>query len=278
MGSLGSFTPISDFGEADWIGPHLERFLPHLDQMVFYADDCKDGSIDIINEFRLHHELGHKIKLYCDKKAGNDESFGRMFNECMWCLDTDLAWFLHPDMWVVNPEAIEKVKASKAIALYTHIESYAGEPDGQLLRIKGDGRINRWKNIYRLRNPNLGCHYYARYPGDLKEDCYFKAITGDSHVFMMDPEHYPYVVEDSGIKVLHFSDVRTYERRYFRMRRYSELQGCKSDFLDKAMKNHPRINFKPGKVQDRTFDFEPAEYPKEFLEARNKWARAGVSK
>jgi hypothetical protein len=238
--------------------------------MVFYADDCRDGTIDIIREFQADHKDGHKIQLFCNKKAGNDESFGRMFNACMWELNTDLAWFLHPDMWVVNPEAIAAVKDSQSVALYTHVESYAGEPGGQLFRIDGSGRTDKWKNIYRLRNPDLGCHYYARYPGDTREDCYFSAITGDSHVFMEDPEHYPYVVEDSGIKVLHFSDVRSFERRYFRMRRYGELQGCQIERLENEIKKHPRITFMDGQYGGRDFRFIPAEYPAEFLAARSK--------
>lgn len=268
--TLGSFTPVSDFGEAVWIGAHLERFLPYLDEMVFYCDDCKDGTDRIIDSFRRGHKDGHKIKLFNGKKAGDDESFGRMFNACMWELSTDLAWFLHPDMWVENPEQIAKVKESKAVALTTHMTSYAGEPGGQLLRIDGDGRTTDWKNIYRLRSPNLGCHYFARFPGDPQEDCYFSKITGDEHVFQYDPSRYPYSVEDSGLKIHHFSDVRSYERRYFRMARYTELSGFPKEHVHAYVTSHPRINFKDGIVKGTSFKFVPTTYPKEFIENREQ--------
>ena len=38
--SIGTFTPTRN--EAQWIGPHIARILPYIDQMVFY-DDSEDG-------------------------------------------------------------------------------------------------------------------------------------------------------------------------------------------------------------------------------------------
>jgi len=254
--------------EKFWIAPHILRVLPHVDQMCFFDGNSTDGTLEIIEQIKNTDPNGHKIKLVKDRDPKDlKDDYVKLFNECMWSLETDLAWFLHPDMWVINPEEINRVRNSDAIALVTHMESYAGEPGGKLYKIE-QGRGELWKNIYRLRNPNLGAHYHGWY-GAANEDVYFREITGDQH------EHhgeqvgrYPYAVEDSGLKVMHFSDVRPYDRRLSRMVTCLLNQGYSAIDAKNIAPTHPRVSLEDGVG----FKFAPAEYPAEFLAAQREVA------
>ena len=260
--SLGSFTLVKN--EARWIGAHLLRVLPFLDQMVFFDGNSTDGTVEIIE--RIAMDYPGKVKLFKNRDPKDLlGAYERMFNDCLWSLDTDLAIFLHPDMFVVNPEKFAQVKKSKAVALSSKMRSFAGEPDGPLLEIVGRAEV--WKNIYRLRNPDLGAHYHGFY-GAVAEDVYFSAITGEQHAhFGGNLKEYPYAVEDSGLEILHFSDVRTRERRIDRMVKCGISQGVTAEkSLDVAVR-HPRVTLEDG----HGFSFIPAEYPDEFLAAKRKY-------
>lgn len=261
--SIGSFTLIRN--EAPWIAAHLLSWLPRLSEMVFFDGNSTDGTLEIIKAIRDNEPDGHKIKLF-EKKDPADlrDSYVGMFNECMWSLKTDLAWFLHPDMVLSQmPYSLDHLEG--CLAASVKMRSFAGEPGGSLYEIKG--RADAWKNIYRLRNPDIGAHYFGHY-GSAEEDVYFRDITGNAHEHHgPDFNRYPYEVDSSGIEVLHFSDVRPYERRLGRMKTCLENQGMpKSQIHDKAV-NHPRVTLKDG----QGFRFEPSEWPAEFVEARNKY-------
>lgn len=257
--SLGTYTLIKD--EACWIAAHILRIIPFVDEMVFFDGNSKDGTIEIIEAIRDSNENGHKIRLFKNKDPKNlQDDYVKVFNECLRSVQSDLAWFLHPDMWVVNPEQILPVKDSQALALSTSIRSFGGDPGGQLYEIKGRGES--WKNIYRVRNPDLGAHYHGYY-GAWNEDVYFSAITGDQHVLHEDHSAYPYSIEKSGIELLHFSDVRTYSRRLDRMKKCLANQGNTSVVAE----NHPRVTLKDG----MGLSFKPTEWPIEIIEARKKY-------
>lgn len=252
--SIGAYTIVKN--ERPWIGPFLASWLPWLDQISLFDGNSTDGTLEIIRDFINRHPHGYKIKLTEDKDPKNlQQDYVKLFNECMWALDTDWAAFLHPDMIPVNPEAIKNI--GDGIAYYSHMDSYAGEPGGALLKI--NGRMKAWKNIYRLRNPNLGAHYFGFY-GAANEDTYFSEITGDNHDFHNDFTKYPYEVKDSGLKVMHFSDVRPYERRLDRMIKCLLNQNYAPEVVEAIAKNHPRVNFK----DCSWMTFEPAEYPEIF--------------
>ncbi len=262
--SIGSFTILKN--ESSWIAAHILRVLPYLDEMCFYDGNSTDGTLDIIEAIKSESPEGRKIKLFrnCDPADLKDD-YVRLFNECLRSLSTDLAIFLHPDMHVVNPARLLDIKASGAVALTTSMRSFAGEPDGPLFEIVG--RQPKWKNIFRLRNPDLGAHYYGHY-GVHNEDVYFQKITGDEHIHY--GEHmdlYPYEVEDSGLEILHFSDVRPYARRLERMRTCMKNQGNNVALAE----THPRVTLKPGDFKYDSFSLVPAEYPAEMLAARNKY-------
>lgn len=261
--SLGTFCIVKN--EARWLRPHISRIIPFIDQMSFFDGNSTDGSLEIIESFAKQY-LG-KIRLVKDRDPKDlKDDYVRIFNGCLHNLDTDLAWFLHPDMWVENPEHILAVRDSKAIALTVNLKSYAGEPDGKLYRI--NGRAQAWKSIYRLKNPDLGAHYWGHYGHDA-EDVYFSAITGSEHnTFNHNFQYYPYPVQSSGLCVRHYSDVRPYERRYSRMVSCLVNQGHPKEAAAQLAAIHPRVTLKDG----GEFGFVEEDYPKEFLEANKEAA------
>lgn len=267
--SLGAFTLVKN--ENQWIAAHLLNIIPWVDEVVLFDGNSTDGTLEIIEAIQAYEKHGEKIKLFRDKDPKDLRGdYVRLFDECLRSLGTDLAAFIHPDMLLVNPSQILAVKDSPAVALTTSIKSFAGEPGGELLRIKG--RQSLWKNIYRLRKPDLGAHYAGFY-GAAEEDVYFSAITGNQHHhYGPDLDKYPYEIEHSGIEILHFSDVRPLSRRIGRMRSCLLNQGYSPDDAEKILAAHPRVTLKSGTdLVGNQYEFAPAEYPAEFLEARRKY-------
>lgn len=223
--------------------------------MVFLDGDSTDRTLEIIEQFKKHHPLGHKIKLMVDRDPKNlRDDYVRLFNEALRSLDTDLAWFVHPDMVIL--EAGDPSKLKDAIAGSCVMKSYGGEPNGQLFEIV-QGRADRWKNIYRLRNPDLGAHYHGWY-GAANEDVYFSEITGSAHDFHGPHfNRYPYPVIDSGFVLAHYSDVRPLSRRLDRMEKCLVNQGYAPETVKELASKHPRVTLK----DDGGFKFVPSDYP-----------------
>lgn len=253
--TIGSFCLIKN--EGLWIKEHLRSWLPILDSMSFFDGGSTDGTLEAIEEAQKG-PYGAKVKLFKDKDPIDlQEDYQRLSNECMRSLDTDMAMFLHPDM-MYDYGCFDLPKG--CISATIGVESYAGNPDGDIYKILGRG--DRWKNIYRLRNPDLGAHYFGHY-GAWNEDTYFSEITGDSHEFHgSNFNAYPYPVHNTGLVVRHYSDVRPYERRLDRMIKCLLNQGNKEDIINKA-KNHPRVSL----VSGQGFSFERVAKPK-FLEGK----------
>jgi len=248
--SIGSFTLIKN--EIPWIEQHIENAAPHLDEMVFFDGNSDDGTHEVLHRMADKYK---NIKVVCAKDPGNLlEDYTRLSNEAMHTLKTDWGMFLHPDMWVENPEQFRAAGKMQGAALSVDMTSYAGDPDGQLFKISA-GRSRAWKNIYRLRNPDLGAHYHGHY-GAANEDVYFYQITGDSHDFFgPDFGRYPYEVLDSGLRIHHFSDVRP---RYQRMATCLRNQGCPPDRIDELARTHPRVSLVPTEY----FKLTPCEDPR----------------
>lgn len=253
--SIGTFCLC--LNEADWIGPHILSILPHVDEMVFYDGGSDDGTLEIIRECRKLAG-GGKIKLFEDKDPADLRGdYVKLSNEAMWELKTEFAWFCHPDMFLVKPGSIGE--AWDLPAYTTNLISFAGTP-GQEIRKITSGRGGVWKNMYRLRNPDLGAHYWGDY-GAANEDVYFSKITGDSHEFYgQSIDRYPYQIGDSKALLYHFSDVRTKKRRTGRMLACLENQGVPWEVAEKEAPRHARVTLKDG----MGFKFEPAEYPIDF--------------
>jgi glycosyltransferase involved in cell wall biosynthesis len=258
--SIGTFTIVKNEGE--WIAAHVLRALPVIDEMVFFDGNSTDGTLEIIRAIRDTEPGGHKIKLF-ENRDPNDlqDDYVRVFNDCLREVKSDYAFFAHPDMWLVDPAQVLEAKKKCAVAMSVKLRSFAGEPDGPLFEIKGRGE--RWKSIHAT---SMGLVYHGHY-GAWNEDVYPTAIVGDSREFHGDNfTWYPYGVEESGIELLHFSDVRPYPRRLGRMVTCLMNQG-KSNVVEQAS-IHPRVTLKDG----AGFKFVPAKYPEEFLSFNRKYA------
>lgn len=257
--TIGSFILIRN--EADWLRAHLVNLLPHIDEMVFFDGNSTDGTLEILKAFKSRHPHGRKIKLFQDKDPRDiKDDYVRLFNECLRSLSTDLALFIHPDMFVDNPEALRDITGDSP-AYSCHMTSYAGNPGGKLYRINGRGEA--WKNIYRLK-PDLGAHYHGHY-GAANEDVYFSEITGDEHKHHgTDFNKYPYPVTDSSLKIHHFSDVRSFNRRLGRMVSCLLAQGYSVADAKRLAATHPRVTLKDG----MGFTFSECEYPEAMIDAR----------
>lgn len=265
--NFGTFTLIKN--EIQWIGPHLCAWLPYVDEMVFYDGNSTDGTISTIELVRDQHELGKKIKLFKNKDINDfDEDYTKMSNLCLHELSTDFAMFLHPDMF--PSKGMENLKNLNAIAYTTHKVSYAGDNMFELLKFK-NGRNELWKDIMRLNNPDLGLHYFGAY-GAANEDTYFSAITGNEHLFYGTSFNlYPYPIDDSGLWIDHFSDVRPYKRRFERMYKSLLNQGRGTVEALSEAENHPRVSLK----SDSIFQLEPVEIPKSYMHALDVYEKLG---
>ena len=236
--SIGSYILIKN--EKQWIGPHIMAWLPYLDELVFYDGNSTDGTIEDIVSVMKYHPLGGKIRLFWNKDpqdlAGD---YTRLFNDCLHELNTDFAFFLHPDMFPISgQENLQNLKPNHAF--FTHMKSYAGDNMDDVSLIVS-GRMEPWKNIMRLNNPDLGLHYHGAY-GAADEDMYFSAITGSEYkTYKQHMDLYPYGVYDSGVHIAHFSDVRPYERRLGRMVSCLKNQGYPEDILIDLAKTHSRV-------------------------------------
>lgn len=255
---IGSFTLIKD--EAEWIGGHLEMWLPLLSEMVFFDGNSTDGTQQIILDVAHNHPMGHKVKLFTDKDPKDlRDDYVRVFNECLKSVESDHAAFIHPDMIPVTMGW----NLYNAPAHFMRVESYAGDSMSDLQHIKR-GRTDKWKNIYQLK-PDLGAHYFGHY-GSAEEDIYFSEITGDSHEIYADLARYPYRIADSGIKILHFSDVRPYSRRLDRMAKCLANQGHGPANVEKLAPLHPRVSLK----NNLAFEFS-RDIPADSLAAINRF-------
>lgn len=265
--TLGTFTLIKN--EAIWIAGHLDNALPIVDHMVFLDGNSTDGTLEALREAK-DGPLGHKLTVVEDMDPIDlKDDYVRLFNIALKSLNTDLGWFLHPDMYIVPDGSVERFlgRSEGVVAGITKIRSVAGEPDGELKEIV-KGRNKTWKNIYRLRNPDLGAHYAGWY-GAWNEDVHFTAYDGDNDEIFYDGEHvgceysrYSFPVDETGITTIHFSDVRPYERRLSRMVTCLGNQKYQDKVIQKMAVSHPRVSLKDGlDPGDNMFEFKPYDGP-----------------
>lgn len=261
--TTGIFQLVKD--EILWVGPWLACWLPHVEQIVIFDGNSTDGTLDVIKDFQRNHPDGKKIDLFENKDPKDlRDDYVKHWNEAISKLRTDWAAFIHPDMVSPNPEKISNI--GDGVAAFSRMRSFAGEPGGQLYEIEGRGA--RWKNLYRN---DFGLTYHGWY-GAANEDCYHTEIVGASRVHHgQNFDRYPYEVRDSGLELLHFSDVRPFVRRLDRMKKCLHNQGLPESQIDSIALAHPRVTLKDG----AGLVFREAFYPKIFSTWKESLCVAG---
>lgn len=225
--------------EVDFIGYSIMAILPYIHEIIYAVSPASDdGTIPLLEYIQTNYAPG-KLRYLCnDKYEFNPhdlKAYNQAFNDCIQATSGDAVWFLHPDMVVTNPEAISAVQEGP-LAWFTNITSYAGDMQTRITQ----GRATKWKNIALKQ---FGLHYYGGY-GSVNEDFYFKDITGKAYKHWGEAfEEYPYEVADSGIQVNHYCELKSYKRRFEKMKLCLRTQFPNWDDkrIEEVAMNHPRV-------------------------------------
>jgi glycosyltransferase involved in cell wall biosynthesis len=240
--------------EVDFIGYSVMAVLPFIHEVIYaVAPSSNDGTIQLLQDIRdkYAHE---KLKILLDKKYDfhphDLEAYNQSFNDCIAAATGEAAWFLHPDMLALNPEVIPGIK-SGPIAWWTNITSFAGD----FQTVISKGRTDKWKNIHAKA---LGLHYFGGY-GSTNEDFYHSQITGKTYRHHGDDfKKYPFEVVDSGLKVNHYCELKSYRRRLEKMKLCIKTQspGFSDDLIAELAQNHPRVTLEPSGSRFGVFEFQ----------------------
>lgn len=227
--------------EAQFIGYSIMSVLPYIHEIVYSCAKSNDGTDELLSHIKTKY-AGDKLKVlykpHYDFDVKNMEAYNDAFNDCIKEATGDYVWFLHPDMIVTNPEAIENKNDS--IALYTNITSYAKDFNTKIT----SGRATKWKNIHRKR---FGLHYYGGY-GSQNEDFYHSEITGFDYSHHGEQfNRYPFRVSDSGIRVNHYCELKDFSRRLDKMVKCLStlFPGSSVEALRERALAHPRVTLEP---------------------------------
>lgn len=245
--------------EVDFIGYSIMAILPYIHEIIYTVSPASDdGTIPLLEHIQNNYARG-KLRYLCnDKYEFNPhdlKAYNQAFNDCLQAITGDAAWFLHPDMIVTNPEAISAVQDGP-LAWFTNITSYAGDLKTRITA----GRATKWKNI---ASKQFGLHYYGAY-GSQNEDFYFKDITGESYKHYGEAfEDYPYEIGDSGIKVNHYCELKTYKRRFEKMKLCLKtlFPAWDENRIEEVAMNHPRVTLEPSNNHFGVFQFAESDEP-----------------
>ena len=229
--NLGVFMLVKN--EANWLPYHLLSFKDVVSEWCFYDGNSTDGTLEILEYMKSKYGLN--IRVFKDKDPKDlQDDYARLFDECLNQLTTEYALFAHPDMVLVGGSKPDL----SALAATVEMDHFGGDPGGPIFKFT-EGRGRTWKIIMKRA---LGLHYFGHY-GAQNEDMYFRDITGDSHILHNDLNLYPYEIEDSGLKIHHYSDVRPYRRRLGRMMSALKVQypGSEESALKEMAVSHPRV-------------------------------------
>lgn len=266
---ISVFSPVKN--EVDFIGFSVMAVLPYIHEILFACAPSTDGTDDLLEHLKTKPG-GEKLKLFRDPSFDFDTkdmaAYNASYNYLIKQATGDALWFLHPDMIVLNPEAILTVPEGP-LAWWTHIESYAGDLQTKI----ASGRTGRWKNIHANQ---FGLHYFGGY-GSQNEDMYFADITGKEYRHYGDSfEDYPFEVVDSGIRVNHYCELKTYARRFEKMKRCltTLYPNCDALRIEEMAMNHPRVTLEPSSKRFGHFEFSKTENqpPEVFAKYRDEFA------
>lgn len=252
---VSAVSPV--LNEAPWIGFSIMAGLSNFHEFIYALDEkSDDGTRELlyhIKEKYAHEKL--KILEHPHFHPHDLKAYNGAFTRCIEAATGQAAMFLHPDMICTNPEAIQTMDES-AIAWYTHMTSYAGDFNTVITK----GRSDKWKNIHATR---FGLHYYGGY-GSQNEDFYHKDITGKSYKhYGTEFSKYPFRVADSGLKINHYCEMKSYKRRLEKMKLCLKTLSPNSsdEAIEEAATQHPRVTNEASSTRFGEFKFEKTEEP-----------------
>jgi glycosyltransferase involved in cell wall biosynthesis len=197
--------------EVQFVGYSIMSCLEQVHEFIYSVDsESSDGTRELLEHIKnkyAHEKL--RIIEYPHFETTDTKAYNGSFQVCLDSMRGEIAYFLHPDQIVTNPEEIPNINTSP-LALWTTLTSYAGD----LTHVISEGRCDRWKNMHKNL---LGLHYAGAY-GSTNEDFYHSYITGKSYKFHgTNFNQYPFEVRDSGIKANHYCEVKPHQRRLEKM-------------------------------------------------------------
>lgn len=224
--------------EAPWIGYSIMDSLEHMHEYVYSCAKSDDGTDELLDYIKQEY-AGDKLVILrkpdYDFNPHDQKAYNAAFNDCIEKSTGEAVWFKHPDMIVHNAEAIPSIRPG-SLAYWTNLTSYAGDFSTKITK----GRATRWKNICMKK---FGLAYYGSY-GSQNEDFYFKGITGNAYNhYGEDFRSYPYKVADSGLQVSHFCELKSYKRRFEKMKSCMKTlyPTLPPESIEQAASVHPRV-------------------------------------
>lgn len=243
--------------EAPWIGYSIMSVLNYVHEFIYTLDaESNDGTRELLSYIKEKY-AGDKLRVlnHPNFKPHDTVAYNESYNRCIKESTGDVIFFLHPDMLVTNPESLTKLDPG-ALAWITNIVCYAGDFNTRIV----NGRAYRWKNIYAKK---FGLHYYGGY-GSENEDFYFRDITGKSYKHHNGNfKAYPYRVDDVGIKVNHYCELKNYKRRLEKMKLCLKtlMPQWTDDLVAEMAAQHPRVTLEPTIALFGNFAFEKTDEP-----------------
>lgn len=242
--------------EVDFIGYSIMAVLPHIHEIVYAVGACDDGTLDLLRHIKEKYAKD-KLKILEDHayefNPMDMAAYNRAFNDCIDASTGDACWFLHPDMVVTNPDAIEALTEGP-VAWWTHITSYANDFSTRIVKGRGD----RWKNIHAKK---FGLHYFGGY-GSQNEDFYHRDITGTEYKhYGAAFDEYPFEVADSEIRINHYCELKAHRRRLEKMKLCLKTQHPElpDELITSLAARHPRVTLKTAATQFGHFVFARSE-------------------
>lgn len=243
--------------EVDFIGYSIMACMDEMHEFIYALDEnSSDGTRQLLAHIKNTYAF-EKLRIldHPTFHPHDMEKYNAAFNRCIDEATGDAVMFLHPDMIITNPKSILAVP-EEPWAWWTNLSSYAGD-----LRTKITvGRATRWKN---LQAKKFGLRYFGAY-GSQNEDFYFSDITGKEYRhFGEEFEEYPYEVADSGIKINHYCELKTYARRLEKMKLCLKTMhpGYADQRIEDMAATHPRVTLESSHSRWGTFQFAQSEEP-----------------
>ena len=240
--------------EAPWIGYSILAALPYMHEFIYAVDEkSNDGTGELL--FHVKQKYAHeklRILRHPTFHPLDTRAYNEAFQVCIDKATGDACMFLHPDMVITNPHAIDDMPS--ALAWTTTVTSYAG--DFQTIITKG--RCDQWKNIHARK---FGLTYLGGY-GSHNEDFYHTDITGKSlKHYGTEFSRYPFHVANSGIKINHYCELKDYSRRLEKMKSCLRTQNplATDEWINERATQHPRVSLEPSSTRFGTFEFTKSE-------------------